>query len=69
MKPIKQGPNKCPVYLRLPYLGKEATAQENNIKNTVNSTFRSVQLRISHFTRKQLNEIYKDVTADQEKVK
>ena len=61
-KPIKQGPIKCPVYLRLPYLGRKAIALENNVKNIVNSTFRSVQLRISHFTRKPLNGIYKDIT-------
>ena len=66
-KPNKQGPSKCPIYLRLPYLGKEATALENNVKNTVNSTFRSVQLRISHYTRKPLNGTYKDVIADLEK--
>ena len=50
-KPIKQGPSKCPVYLRLPYSGKEDIALENNVNNTVNSTFRFVELRISHFTR------------------
>ena len=66
-KPIKQGPNKCPVYLRLPYLGREAIALESNVKNIVNSTFRSVQLRISYFTRKPLNGICKDTTADHEK--
>ena len=63
-KPDKFGLSKCPIYLRLPYLGKVATALENNVKNTVNSTFSSVQLRISHVTRKPLNGIYKDHTAD-----
>ena len=66
-KPIKQGPNKCPVYLRLSYLGREAIALESNVKNIVNSTFRSVQLGISYFTRKPLNGICKDTTADHEK--
>ena len=66
-KHFKQGPSNCPIYLRLQYLGKEATTLEKNVKNTVNSTFRSVQPRISHFTRKPLNRIYKDVTADLEK--
>ena len=67
-KPIKQGPNKCPVNLRLPYLGREAIALENNVKNIVNSTFRSVQLRIIYFTRKPLNGICKDTTTDHKKV-
>ena len=48
----------------MPYLGKEATALEKNVKNTVHSTFKSVQLIVSPFTRKPLNGIYKDVTAD-----
>ena len=68
-KPVKFGPRKCPVYLRLPYLGKVATALEKTVKYTVNSTFNSVQLRISHATRKPLNGICKDRTADQEKSK
>ena len=52
------------------YLGKEATALKKNVKNTINSTFRSVQLRISQFTKKPLKGIYKVVTADlQKKVK
>ena len=39
----------------------------SNVKNIVNSTFRSVQLRISYFTTKPLNGICKDTTADHEK--
>ena len=67
-KSIKQESSKCPVYLRLPYLGTEAIALENNVKNIVNFTFRSVQLRISHFTRKLFNDNYKVTTADHEKI-
>ena len=55
----------CPVYLRLPCLGREEIALENNVKHIVYSTFRNVQLRISHFTRKPLNGIYKDATGCQ----
>ena len=68
-KPNKLGPSKCPIYLRLQFLGKEATALKKNVKNTVNSTFRSVQVRIIHFTGKPLNGIYKDITTGQEKSK
>ena len=63
-KRIKQGPRKSPIYLRLPCLGNEATVLEKNVKKFGNSTFRSVKLRVSHFTRKPLNGIYKNVTAD-----
>ena len=48
--PTKRGPNKCPVYLRLPYIRKEAKLLEKNY-----STFRADNLRITRFTRKPLN--------------
>ena len=64
--PTKHGPNKCSIYLRLPYLGKEAKLLENQITETVNKTFGAVNLRISHSTRKPLNGIVKDLTPDQE---
>ena len=53
----------------MPYLGKEAIVLKKNVKNIINTTFRFVQLRISHFTRKLLNGIYEIVTADLEKSK
>ena len=31
-KPIEQGLSKCPIYLRLPYLGKAAIVLEKNCK-------------------------------------
>ena len=67
VSPTKHGPLKCPVYLRLPYFGKEAKLLENQIKETVNNTFGAVNLRISHSTRKPLNGIVKDLTPDPEK--
>ena len=67
VSPTKHGPNKCPVYLRLPFLGKEAKFLENQLKETINNTFGAVNLRISHSTRKPLNGIVKDVTPDPEK--
>ena len=65
--PTKQCPNKFPVYLRLSYLGKEAKLLENKVKETINSTFEGVNLIKTHFTRKPLNGIFKDVTPDPEK--
>ena len=55
------------MYLRLPYLGNEAKYLENKEKHTINSTFGAVNLQISHFTRKPLNRIFKDITPDPEK--
>ena len=49
---VEHGPKKFPVYLKLPYLGKQATFLENKVKDTVNNTFGAVNLRISHSTRK-----------------
>ena len=54
----QKGPNKFPVYLRLPYLGKEAKFLENIVKETINSTFGAVNLRISNFSTKPLNGLY-----------
>ena len=67
VSPTKHGPNKCVVYLRLPYLGKEAKLFENQVLETVDNTFGAVSLRITHSTRKPLNGIVKDLTPDQEK--
>ena len=67
VSPTKHGPNKCAVYLRLPYLGKEAKLFENQVLETVDNTFGAVNLRITHSTRKPLNGIVKDLTPDPEK--
>ena len=51
VSPTKHGLNKCPVYLRYPFLGKEAKFLEKQLKETINNTFGAVNLRISHSTR------------------
>ena len=66
-RPVENGPKKCLVYLRLPYLGKQKKFLENKVNYTVNNTFGVVNLRIVHSTRKPLNGIYKDFTPDPEK--
>ena len=43
---VEHGPKKFPVYLKLPYLGKQATFLENKVKDTVNNTFGAVNLII-----------------------
>ena len=67
VSPTKHDPNKCSVYLKLPYLGNEVKLLENQIRETVNNTFVAVNLRTSHSTRKPLNGIVKDLTPDPEK--
>ena len=51
--------------LKLPYLGKDAKVMESSVRSTVDKTFKAVELRISHVTRKPLNGNYKDVRYDQ----
>ena len=53
-RPVRNGPKKCLVYLRVPYLGKPAKFLEYKIKDTVNNTFTVIN------TRKPLNGIYKE---------
>ena len=55
------------MYIILLYLGNETKFLENKVKHTINSTFEAVNLRISHFTRKLLDGIFKDVTPNPEK--
>ena len=48
-------------------LGKEAKLFENQIRETLNDTFGAKNLRITYYTRKLLNEIFKDLISDSEK--
>ena len=66
VSPTKHGHNKRSVYLRIPYLGKEAKVLENQNRDTVNIIFGAVNLRITHSTRKPLSGIVKDLTPDPE---
>ena len=51
---LGQGPKKCSVYLRLPYLGKDAKFLESKVKERVNNTIGAVNLIITHSTRTPL---------------
>ena len=66
-KPKLFGPEKCPVYLRLPYLGSATSFLEDKVRDIVGNTYGAVKLRIAHLTKKPLNGIFKDVTPVQEK--
>ena len=56
----KFGPNKCPVYLKLPWIGNISLKFENKINSSVKHCFRAVELRVFYSTRKILPSIHKD---------
>ena len=39
----KEGPKKCPVYLKLPWIGKNSLKFERKIKLSINNCFKAVQ--------------------------
>ena len=57
----KEGPEKCPVYLKLPWIGNISTKFEKQCKNAVSSCFGAVKLCVVFSTRKILPEVRKDV--------
>ena len=48
----KEGPQKCPVYLKLPWIGESALNFEKKIKQAVHDCFGSVQTRVIFSTRR-----------------
>ena len=56
----KFGPNKCPVYLKLLWIGNISLKFENKIKFFVKHCFRAVEPRVLFSTRKILPSIHKD---------
>ena len=59
--PPKEGPEKCPAYLKLPWIGNISTKFENQCKTAVSSCFGAVKLRVVFFTRKMFPTVRKDV--------
>ena len=57
----KEGPQKCPVYLKLPWIGDSSSHFERNIKMSINNCFGSVQPRIIFSTRRIWPITHKDV--------
>ena len=55
----KFGPNKCPVYLKLPWIGNISLKFENKIKSSVKHCFRAVEPRVFFSNRKIFLSIYK----------
>ena len=50
--PPKEGPEQCPVYLKLPWIGNISTKFENQCKTAVSSCFGAVKLRVARFHKK-----------------
>ena len=61
-RPRQFGPDRCPVYLHLPYIGDVSTRFEDQTRSSVENTFHSVRLRVVYQTRRPLNGVAKDVT-------
>ena len=59
--PPKEGPEKCTVHLKLPWIGNISTRFENQGKTAVSSYFGAVKLRVVFFTRKMLSTVRKNV--------
>ena len=60
------GPDRCPVYICLRYLGSVASFLEDKVKNIVETTYDAVKLKITHLIKKPLKGTFKDVTPFQE---
>jgi len=59
--PKSEGPHKCPVYLKIPWIGNVTLKFEKQIKSAVNRCFGSVKLRTVFSSIKMLPSIHKDV--------
>ena len=57
----KFGPEKCPVYLLLPWLGSVSTRFEKQVKFAVKQCFSAVKPRVVYFTNELLSATNKDV--------
>ena len=58
----KEGPQKCPVYLKLPWIGKNfLNFEKKQTKIAINRCYQAVDPRIVFTTRKILPAIHKDV--------
>ena len=55
------GPEKCPVYLRVPWIGKPFTNLETEVKTAVESCYGSVSTRLVFMSKHMLPAARKDV--------
>ena len=61
------GPKKCPVYIRLPFIGPVSSRFESQLKDGVSKTFGSVSLRVVFHSNKLFQRVPKDGTPTNEK--
>ena len=59
-QPVKEGPQKCPVCLRLPWIGNISLKFEKQVKSNVKNCFSAVEPRVIFQTRNILPSIHKD---------
>ena len=59
LKPF--GPEKCPVYLRVPWIGKPSTNLEKEVKTAVESCYGSVSTRLVFTSKRMLPVAHIDV--------
>ena len=57
----KSGPEKCPVYLRLPWLGSVSTWFEKLVESAAKQCFSAVELRFVYSTNELLSAANKDL--------
>ena len=55
------GPEKCPVYLRVPWIGKPSTNLEKEVKTAVESCYGSVSTRLVFTSKRMLPVARRDV--------
>ena len=56
---VKFGPQKCPVYLKLPWIGESSLRFESQIKQAITNCFFAVDPRVVYSTKKALPSIQK----------
>ena len=59
--PKRFGPEKCPVYLRVPWIGKASIGLDKNVKMAVESYYVSVTTRVVFTSKRMLPVARKDV--------
>ena len=57
---VKEGPQKCPAYLKLPWIGRISLKFEKQVKSNVKNCFLAVEPRVIFQTRKILPPIHTD---------
>ena len=58
---IRFGPEKCPVYLKVPWIGKVSISLDINVKMAVESCYGSVPTRVIFTSKRMLSVACKDV--------